>query len=79
MAIIKCSYDLLDDEEFFDLLMDSFDSVKEVGDEVLPGTHEGSRVKVLRVMSDEVPKEDVQISFTVTKIEGIKPFIYEFD
>lgn len=69
----------MEDEIFFNLLFDSFDSVQELGDEIIPGNDELCKMKVLRVMSDEVPKEDKQISFEIAEWEGIKPFILEFD
>lgn len=73
MALIQISYALLDDPELFDIICDSFDSVKEVRDEPMYGR------KIIRVLNDEVPKEDIVICPELYCFVGIRPFIISYD
>ncbi len=71
MALIHVSYELIDNEEMFNLLCDSFDEIKEVRDDPY--------YKILRVQHEEIPKEDVVICPEFYRFEGVKPFIIGFD
>lgn len=73
MAVLHVSYCFLDNEECFDVLMDSFDEVREIGDDPF------RMVKILRVQNEEVPREDVQICPEFYKFEGVRAFIIEYD
>lgn len=73
MAIIKTTSEFLDNEELFDLLMEAFDKIEQI-------RMEANGIHVFRVQSDEVPKEDKQISFLAQRLAaGVKPVITQFE
>jgi hypothetical protein len=73
MALIQVSYELIENNEFFDILVDSFDGIKEVLDEPF------YKRKVFRVVHPEVPNDDVVICPSFVMFEGVRPFIIEYD
>lgn len=72
MALLKISDELSADEQVFNAIIRSFDEVREVGYDPL------YRVSTLRVISEEVPKEDVLLDVALYKFAGIEPFIIDY-
>lgn len=71
MAIIKVSIELDCKDWFKELMNREFDEIERLTGE--------SNVNVYRVQHPELPTEDKQISFDALFIEGVKPFITEFE
>lgn len=73
MALLILSEELAKQEELFEALVDSFDSIQEVSRDRLYGTI------TLRVQCGEVPQEDKVICPLMYQFEGVRPFIIEYD
>lgn len=73
MALIEVSYCLIDQEDIFELLCDSFDEIKEVRDEPFYNK------KTFRVRHEEITEDDIVICPVMIQFDGIKPFIISFD
>jgi hypothetical protein len=71
MAIIKVSLELDKEDWFKELMERTFDEIEELKGEPY--------VKVYRVQNDEIPKDDKQISFSAISMDGVEPFVIEFD
>lgn len=74
MAIIEVHNDLIsDDIELFEVLVDAFDSIKEVSRDDYFNT------TTFRVENDEIPKDNTQISPELIRLaEGIKPIVIDW-
>ena len=73
MALLIVSEELVENEEVFELLINSFDSIEEVSRDAIRKT------RTIRVQHAEIPKEDKVICPEMCEFEGVKPFIIEFD
>lgn len=73
MAYIQVSYCLIDDSNLFELLLDTFDEIKEVQDDKL------RRVKTFMVRHETMPDESKTYCPVFISFPGIRPFLISSD
>lgn len=73
MAIIKVAQELVQNEEFFNVILESFDTFEDLGWDYY------KNVRALRVQHEEVPKEDIQITVEFMHLYGVKPFVISYN
>ncbi len=75
MAVILVSNELMKDELLFEIVLNTFDSFEDITTWE-DKTYNRAR---LRVLNDEVPKEDVILDpLITTQFDNIKPFIISY-
>ncbi len=74
MAVILVSNELMKDEEIFETVLNSFDSFEDISN--FEDRHY-NRTR-LRVLNDEVPKDDIILDPLLYRFDNIKPIIISY-